>query len=150
MGKSLSICWGCGFLPGTARIVLPAGELWVASTEALGEGWWCVNWKGPSCISRCCPQQEKVPMPWSSLMPPPSYTVRVRDHASGPEELGRSGYLNWAGQHPRMGPAHDLLSGVPTCCLLRRPLPGPAPGSGYLGSQPAHGGGPMCHLPAHW
>lgn len=53
--------------------------------------------------------------------------------------------------HPGGGQSHDLLLGLPTCCLLRRPLPGPAPGSGYLGAQPmqGEGGGPMCHLPAH-
>lgn len=52
---------------------------------------------------------------------------------------------------PGGGQSHDLLLGLPTCCLLRRPLPGPAPGSGCLGAQPmqGEGGGLMCHLPAH-
>lgn len=84
-----------------------------------------------------------------SSMPAPSCTVKASVHASGAGELGKSGHLSWASQHPRWGPAHDLLSSLPTCCLLRRPLPGPAPGSGYLGSQPAHTEGLMCHLPAH-
>lgn len=47
--------------------------------------------------------------------------------------------------------SHDLLSGLLACCLLRRPPPGPAPGSGCLGARPAQGeaGGPVCYLPAH-
>lgn len=44
------------------------------------------------------------------------------------------------------GWSHDLLFRLPTCCLLRRPLPGLAPGSGCLGDEPVRGesGG---HLP---
>lgn len=68
-------------------------------------------------------------------------------HSSGTQSLG---HLSWADQHPSLGPVRDLLSGLPSSCLLRRPLPGPAPGSGYLGAQPTHGKGPMCHLPVHW
>lgn len=39
---------------------------------------------------------------------------------------------------PGGGRSHDLPSGLPTCCLLRRPLPGPAPASGCSGTPP-HG-----------
>lgn len=134
-------------LPGTAWIVLPAS------------GFLSVWYRGPGggcgvLIGRCLAASADVPSrknPMYATFSPmcaPFCTVRARVRASGARDPGKSGHLSWASQHPRWGPAHDLLSGLPTCCLPRRPLPGPAPGSGYLGSQPAHSEGLMCHLPA--
>lgn len=46
---------------------------------------------------------------------------------------------------PAWGPSRDLLSGLPTCCLLRRPPPGAAPDPGGLAvSQLEPGWGPVC------
>lgn len=120
----------------------------MADTAVLGESWWCVNWKVPGCMSRCCPQQERSPYPhplkcaFSFLNCVHARSPRLRtrgagrgrrSHSSGTQSLG---HLSWADQHPSLGPVRDLLSGLPSSCLLRRPLPGPAPGSGYLGAQP--------------
>lgn len=88
----------------------------------------------------------------------------VREVTPRPQQsschLGRGGAGMWqvdGRPRPKVlcprggGRSHDLLLGLPTCCLLRRPPPGPAPASGCLGAQPAwsEGGGPKRCPPVH-
>lgn len=132
--------------------------------------------KVPGWVSRCCyyPSRKRlggwVTSVWLLSLPRVPGGVRCREESvpgrrggSGPGHSlalapgqGRPWHSagGWEARSlgaapPGGGRSHDLLSGLPTCCLLRRPLPGPAPASGCFGAQPAwsEGGDSTCYVP---
>lgn len=99
----------------------------------------------------CCPSRKQHCHLLSARGGVSGYGHRTQQD-SGPLGRAWAGRCRWVGGRlmgpicwaPSGGRSHDLLSGLPTCCLLRRPLPGVAPGSGCLGLWPTlDWGGPL-------